>query len=74
MNRATRDAHPDLANRGRDQNGAPGIVSRYFPCPLAPEGAGVVGGGAVGAGRMRTAVRGKVKVPPASSMTLIWQM
>lgn len=46
----------------------------YFPCPLAPVVPGGAGGMADGAGRMRTAVRGKVKVPPASSMTLIWQM
>jgi hypothetical protein len=38
-------------------------------------GAGVGAGGAAGVGAvMRTAIRGKVKLPPASSITFTWQM
>ena len=55
-----------------------GVCTHQFPEPLDPDPeAGVEAGGAAvaaGAGRIRTAVRGKVKEPPASSMTLIWQM
>lgn len=43
------------------------VTTLYQLLPPAPAAAGV------GAGRISTAVRGNVNVPPASSITLIWQ-